>query len=265
MLNTRRIIENSLILLCLSLVGFIVFECLSSRIPRPESRNGAVGAVRTIERDSGLGTPKPSVVYRKSLIPGGVSDAAALRTAVLRDPVLVAAFQNFDWNAAAPCVVPEGEFFVSYRVADQIRWTTLPGSLAGQGCITDGRQTVLTRCGNLISFVPQSPAGTETPGSLSMPEPIAPNILTTRSDAVENNVPLLPRSTVPMQPTPVDNTPTILTPVGFIPIILVPPTTTTPPTVQVPEPNTIHLVLIGLIFVALVVRGAEIRRHKRRK
>lgn len=256
MLNTRRIIENSLILLCLSLVGFIVFECLSSRIPRPESRNGAVGAVRTIERDSGLGTPKPSVVYRKSLIPGGVSDAAALRTAVLRDPVLVAAFQNFDWNAAAPCVVPEGEFFVSYRVADQIRWTTLPGSLAGQGCITDGHQTVLTRCGNLISFVPQSPAGTETPGSLSLPEPTAAYI---PARAPETILSYVPQSAGTVPPAVVENSPTPIVPIGFIPIILVPPATTTPPTVQVPEPSISILIGIGLFFM-ICLRLVQARR-----
>lgn len=230
------------------LAGIIAFQ-FSSRIPRPESRNGAVGAVRTIERDSGLGTPKPSVVYRKSLIPGGVSDAAALRTAVLRDPVLAAAFRDFDWNAAAPCVVPAGEFFVSYRLGDQIRWTTLPGSLAGQGCITDGRQTVLTRCGNLISFVPQSPAGTETPGSLSMPEPTGPPIYLDTSNT-GSGVPIGPvpsYSNVPV--IPIDNPPSVLTPIGFIPVILVPPTTTTQPTVQVPEPPISILIGIGLFFM----------------
>lgn len=243
------------------LAGIIAFQ-FSSRIPRPELRDSAVGAIHR-GRDSGLGTPKPSVVYRKSLIPGGVSDAAALRTAVLRDPVLAAAFRDFDWNAAAPCVVPAGEFFVSYRLGDQIRWTTLPGSLAGQGCITDGRQTVLTRCGNLISFVPQSPAGTETPGSLSIPEAIpAIEFRPISSPSIDEKILAAFPPSVASNPSVVY---TPILPVVPISVVYLPPTTTTPPTVQVPEPSTTHLVLIGLIFVALVVRGAEIRRHKRRK
>lgn len=99
------------------------------------------------------------VVYRNSVLPGGVGSAAELTAALARDPVAAAHYAGFDAAAARPVQVVHSRMaHVSYRIGDKIFWTKKPVRLAlGETLLSDGEHLVRARCGNRIADQPQSP------------------------------------------------------------------------------------------------------------
>jgi len=99
------------------------------------------------------------LVYRNSVIPGGVHSAAELATAVQRDAVIKAHYANFDVAAAQLVQVKQSRLVhVSYRIGDQIYWTKNKVRLAlGEELLSDGTHLVRARCGNRIADEPEGP------------------------------------------------------------------------------------------------------------
>jgi hypothetical protein len=99
------------------------------------------------------------LVYRNSVIPGGVHSAAELAAAVQRDPVVAAHYADFDVAVARLVRVEQSRLVhVSYRIGDNIYWTRKKVRLAmGENLLSDGKHLARTRCGNLIADEPEGP------------------------------------------------------------------------------------------------------------
>ena len=97
------------------------------------------------------------LVYRHSVIPGGVRGAAELASKLARDPVASVHYANFDVAKARLVHVEKPRsVHVSYRIGDNIYWTKHKVRLAaGEDLLTDGTQLVRTRCANRIADTPQ--------------------------------------------------------------------------------------------------------------
>ena len=99
------------------------------------------------------------LVYRNSVIPGGVHSPAELAAALQSDPVVAAHYKNFDVAAARLVQVEKSRLVhVSYRIGDNIYWTKKKVRLAaGEYLLSDGKHLVRTRCGNRIADEPEGP------------------------------------------------------------------------------------------------------------
>ncbi|HEU4373436.1 MAG TPA: PEP-CTERM sorting domain-containing protein, partial [Telluria sp.] len=107
-----------------------------------------------------LATARPAkVVYRNSVLPGGVGSSAELRFALAHDPVAAAHYAGFNVAAARKVQVERSRMaHVSYRIGDKIYWTRKPVRLAlGETLLSDGEHLVRGRCGNRIADEPQGP------------------------------------------------------------------------------------------------------------
>lgn len=98
------------------------------------------------------------LVYRNSVIPGGVHSQSALASAQ-RDPVVAAHYAGFDVAAARTVRVEQSRLVhVSYRIGDKIYWTKKKVRLAlGEILLSDGKHLTRARCGNRIADEPQFP------------------------------------------------------------------------------------------------------------
>ena len=104
--------------------------------------------------------PRPfRLVYRNSVIPGGVRSAAELAAAVQRDAVINAHYADFNVASAKLIEVKQSRLVhVSYRIGDQIYWTKNKVHLApGEELLSDGTHLVRARCGNRIADEPEGP------------------------------------------------------------------------------------------------------------
>lgn len=104
-------------------------------------------------------------VYPYSVIPGGVENAQELQKAISNDPTVSQHYAGFHLATARIIRLSDArEAYVAYRKDNQIYWTkrklTLP---AGETLITDGTQQARTRCGNRISYIPQTPVSAIDP------------------------------------------------------------------------------------------------------
>lgn len=99
------------------------------------------------------------MVYRNSVLPGGVGSAAELTSALAHDPVAAAHYAGFQVAAARAVRVERPTMaHVSYRIGDKIYWTRKPVRLAlGETLLSDGEHLVRARCGNRISEQAQAP------------------------------------------------------------------------------------------------------------
>lgn len=92
-------------------------------------------------------------VYPYSIVPGGVLTPAELEHAIAADPVVAAHYAGL--NVAALRVVhlrEPREAHVSYRIGNQVYWTTKKLRLKiGEAVLTDGTTMVRARCGNMVS------------------------------------------------------------------------------------------------------------------
>ena len=117
----------------------------------------------------------PRVIYPYSVVPGGVRTAEELREAAIRDHVVSEHYAGFDFQRARVIKVRQARLvYLSYRIGDQIYWTTKQVSLhAGENLITDGKVTARTRCGNQVSVLPQKKASSQEPAVAEFDGPIS--------------------------------------------------------------------------------------------
>jgi hypothetical protein len=105
------------------------------------------------------------LIYRHSVVPGGVFSDGELRAAMRNDSVVAAHFTTLGRTRLRTEVVPHDRMvYVSYRKGNDIYWTRNKVLLrAGETILTDGRTQIRTRCGNCISDAPVTPVATDEP------------------------------------------------------------------------------------------------------
>lgn len=180
------------VLIALPLLWFWAFV----RIPQSEMLQSPVTKIdasslpffwSNIEFPSPGGAYASRPVYPYSVIPHGIESAQELQTAIHHDPVVSAHYSDFRVSAARSIrLTRERQFFVSYRVGNQVYWTKRKIALhAGELLLTDGTHLARTRCGNRLSEIPATPTS---------PSERADRLLTTRV------VPLRPELTADLLP-----------------------------------------------------------------
>jgi hypothetical protein len=99
------------------------------------------------------------LVYRNSVVPGGVHSAAELAAVIARDPIAAAHYANFDVSKAHLIRVEKSRLaHVSYRIGNQIFWTKNKVRLAeGEALLSDGTHLIRARCGNMLADEAQAP------------------------------------------------------------------------------------------------------------
>jgi hypothetical protein len=217
----------------------------------PESVDGSSKIDPFIIESHWQKSSRPTFPY--SVIPGGIENVTALKSAIARDPVVAANYANFDLSKAHIVKASaESYVYVSYRIGDQVFWTTRRLKIAsGEALITDGRYTSRTRCGNLISLTPQKPMRPVEPDIHVMDVPEPPNIPSGPGPVVfdrptpmdQPSPPGESKQDVPRGDGPYPNVPTIYVPIGGD------PTPVHPPAVPVPEPGMLPLLFTGLFMV----------------
>jgi hypothetical protein len=108
----------------------------------------------------------PRAVYGHSVIKGGIHSLGQLLDVIARDPLAAQHYKGFDITRARFIRLDHNIMaYVSYRVDGKgIFWTAKPELiLAGEEVITDGTNIIRVRCGNMISYTPQSPVATDSP------------------------------------------------------------------------------------------------------
>lgn len=163
---------------CAIVAGALI--SLIAMSPQRSSRIERTAAVPHMRWDTlilpavGRSVGEPAV-YPYSVIPGGITTVAELKSAMKSDPLIASHFQSVDFTtlrmirAANPRSV-----YVSYRIGNSIYWTkhrvTVP---QGETLFTDGTRTMRTRCGNDISDTAQAPTQTHGPLNFEMNAAIA--------------------------------------------------------------------------------------------
>jgi hypothetical protein len=97
--------------------------------------------------------------YRYSVIPGGAHNREELEKALRSDPVAARHYADFvSKNAQVIELQQDQQYYVSYRVGDQIYWTRRPLTLRrGEKVLFDGVNYARARCGNRLTLVPHKP------------------------------------------------------------------------------------------------------------
>jgi hypothetical protein len=207
----------------------------------------------------------PRTVYPYSIIPGGVRDAAELKSAMANDPIVAAHYGELRLANLRVVRLDRARLLhVSYRIGDRIYWTKRRLNLAkGETVITDGVLMARARCGNLAAEVIPN---TSEPATLLI-EP-TPEALDTpvNSPAVD-----IPAESAPLESllTPPVDSPALAvnsgpTSAGTIGIVSsggtsgpggsspgTGPSSPVPP-VPVPEPGSLALLSIGLLAIVLL-------------
>lgn len=160
----------------LTALGFLGIVALAGtpRDQRNQYRIGLVPVARaTAPANASAATPPaPDTRYEYpySVIPGGAWTADDLRHAVESDPVAANQYRDFDFGHAR--VVPldhDSAFYVSYRLASGVFWTTERIHLRrGEIVLTDGTNFLRARSGSRLSDVPLLPVSSLEPTSLEM-------------------------------------------------------------------------------------------------
>lgn len=115
-------------------------------------------------------------VYPYSVIPHGIESAQELQTAIHHDPVVSAHYSDFRVRAVRSIrLTRERQFFVSYRLGNQVYWTKRKIALhAGELLLTDGAHLARTRCGNRLSEIPATPTSSPEPTDRLLNTPVVP-------------------------------------------------------------------------------------------
>lgn len=198
-------------------------------------------------------------VYEYSLIPGGFLGAAEFRQKIKNDPLLLPLFASFDWAHARVVRSAGGYAYVSFRKDEKIYWTKHTVRIrAGEEILTDGVQSVLTRCGNEVSLVPEAPSE-YVPSRVLDTFTVVPEAPTVSGEALPlYSSPPQASMSVPAPvsaPAPIYNSlpPTLYPP--YCCIVLAPQ-----PHVPVSEPSTLVMLsegLVGLICGCLFLRKRQ--------
>lgn len=213
-------------------------------------------------------TASPTPVYAYSVIPGGVSSAQQLQSALGRDPVAAAHYADFRVRSARVIhLARERKVHVSYRMGNHIYWTRKEVTLhAGETLLSDGTHLARTRCGNRVAEIPDGPTSPSEPPIAVINAPVFPHPPLITTDSVpgppiwtDEPTPLLAFGGLPLPVGPNGGTP-------FWPIPPIVPCCATsggspstgpqsnpppgPPTAT-PEPSVLlHLILglAGIVF-----------------
>lgn len=225
--------------------GFSVISWLS---PIQDSRPDGFGFLQQPYLNSFGRLPSLALPHRQvfpySVVPGGVNSPQEIKEAVARDPVVAKHYSGLHLKKLRLIRLRKGRTaYVSYRLGGNIYWTKRKLKLAqGESLFTDGKNTVRTRCGNLISESPRSPTLPAEPTSARFDAPLIP-------EPPENPVPPLvllpgPGGSVFFPP---------LVPIfpggGSSPPPNHPPEPPPPPPVHIAEPSTMVLLLCGLTLL----------------
>lgn len=213
--------------------------------PTQDSRPDGFGLLQQPYLNSFGRLPRLTLPHRRvfpySVVPGGVKSPQEIKEAVARDPVVAKHYSDLQLKRLRLIRLKKGRAaYVSYRVGGNIYWTKRKLKLAqGESLLTDGKNTVRTRCGNLVSETPRFPTLPAEPTSARFDAPLTP-------EPPENPVPPLvllpgPGGSVFFPP---------LVPIfpggGSSPPPSHPPTPPPPPPVHIAEPSTLLLLLCGL-------------------
>ncbi len=142
------------------------------------------------------------LVYRNSVVPGGVHSAEELAAVIKRDPIAAAHYANFNVAAAHLIRVEQSRMVhVSYRIGNQIYWTKNKVRLAlGEYLLSDGEHLIRARCGNRIADVATGPV---------LPNEPAPEVLETAfvsaDDLIDQTVSMAALNVMPAMPGAADN------------------------------------------------------------
>lgn len=200
------------------------------------------------------------IVYPFSIIPGGVRSIDDLRSAIASDPVVSAQYAAFRMEYARILRLDrELKMHVSYRRGDQIYWTEREIKLSkGEIIITDGSETALARCGNLVADVVEDPVSPNEPTEhdLNTPIPTSYGPVELESDNRFPGIqfvsdPYVPPAGTGLRPSG-GPTPNAFVPSGPPGPIPYPGGPTPPPVVKTPEPGTAILLLAGLLALLFV-------------
>lgn len=114
-----------------------------------------------------IGAQSSRPVYRYSVVPGGMNDAAELKDIVRKDKVVAQHYAAFDITKIHNKTVKKARsVYVSYRKGDNIYWTKTKVKLAlGETILSDGSLESRARCANRISDTPQFPVELKGPTS----------------------------------------------------------------------------------------------------
>jgi hypothetical protein len=169
----RAVERGGASLIVMGLIGMIAM----SSTPRPfqnqirEALSARFGSSASADEEATAPeTAGTAYRYPYSVIPGGVFSIEDLRAKIINDPVAAAHYADFDFRHARVVKLERnGAFYVSYRMASGIFWTTERISVRrGELLLTDGASFVLARSGNRLSEVPLLPASSLEPTAAEM-------------------------------------------------------------------------------------------------
>ena len=180
--------------LLVSMVVLSFFFLVSSPIPsRDFSQSATVDAFDSLipiwndaDFSSSRGSPADGLVYPYSVIPGGVTSAKRLQTALSRDPIAAAHYSGFATHSAHVVrLTRDRQVYVSYRLANHIYWTRKKVTLhAGEALLSDGAHLARTRCGNRVSETPAGPTAPSEPAREVLERPVVARPVEDPGDAL---------------------------------------------------------------------------------
>ena len=115
------------------------------------------------------------LVYRYSVVPGGVRTPAELAEAAAHDPDVALHYSRLNFRRARLVrLLVDQKMYVSYRKGGRILWTKKPHLIrAGETVITDGKVTARTRCGNRLASKPKGITEADEPTQSQLNQPVA--------------------------------------------------------------------------------------------
>ncbi|MGB6431628.1 MAG: hypothetical protein WBF06_13665 [Candidatus Acidiferrales bacterium] len=195
----------------------------------PASRTATTGKLLSVSSAS-RPVDAPRSVYGHSIVKGGIHSLGELLEVIATDPLAAQHYKGFDITRAHFIRLDHNIMaYVSYRVDGKgIYWTSKPELImAGEEVITDGTNFIRARCGNMISYAPQSPAETDSPTDTNT----IVETFTPFADPPLATIEGVPPSGTPAAAPPAGNPPaSCCSGPGFFP----PPIFTTPPTPYTP-------------------------------
>jgi hypothetical protein len=239
------------ILACIG-TGLLAFA-LAKVMRRPYATAALLGTRITSDRPELIPNYRPPqnerIVYRYSVIPGGVRSREELAASITSDPVVAKHYADFAVQRASIVRSEETQFVhVSYRIHNNVFWTAKTVKIPkGETLITDGQSSARTRCGNKVSVLPQEPISQEEPPIETFEIPIIAGTEPPPLDLARLPEPALElRPDLPLTPYIGTHPPRIL-PYYYRPLFSM-----NTPGLDVPEPGTLSLMFIGLAgFVAV--------------
>lgn len=179
----------------------LVAAALTLTAPQPSMRKALpefsmpapVAPMRAAQADD-----KPlRLVYRNSVVPGGVHSAAELAEVMQRDPIAAAHYTNFNLAKAHLVQVEQSRMVhVSYRIGNQIYWTKNKVRLAlGEYLLSDGEHLIRARCGNRIADTVQGPVLINEP-----PPEVLETAFVSADDLIDKTVSMAAMGGLPAQP-----------------------------------------------------------------